>query len=234
MGPWAPRTQAGKIALLSVAFLVSVVLGNVSLKFIPVSFSQVASLFSLQPAHVLRSCTKNAAQSYWLPVGQQPGLGGPWASNIAGSHACWQWQLVLLRPPAAEQQTSAMQAVGATTPAFTALLVLLVLSRREPCVTQALPVLAWEPNPGPLAQAVGATTPAFTALLALLLLRRRESHATYAALVPVVAGIVVATGAEPSFNAAGFSAALGATAARALKAVVQVTRDHRVGSGFKW
>ena len=33
--------QAAKIAVLSVAFLVSVVLGNVALKFIPVSFSQV-------------------------------------------------------------------------------------------------------------------------------------------------------------------------------------------------
>ena len=36
------------------------------------------------------------------------------------------------------------------------------------------------------------------------------------------AGIVVATGFEPSYNATGFSAALGATAARALKAVIQV------------
>ena len=41
----------------------------------------------------------------------------------------------------------------------------------------------------------------------------------------VVLGIVVATGFEPSYNAAGFSAALGATGARALKAVVQVCRS---------
>ena len=33
--------QGMKIAVLSVAFLLSVVLGNVALKFIPVSFSQV-------------------------------------------------------------------------------------------------------------------------------------------------------------------------------------------------
>ena len=39
--PIRSRTQAAKIAGLSIAFLLSVVLGNVALKFIPVSFSQV-------------------------------------------------------------------------------------------------------------------------------------------------------------------------------------------------
>ena len=76
-------------------------------------------------------------------------------------------------------------------------------------------------------QAIGATTPAFTAGLALLMLGKRESLATYSALVPVVAGIVLATGFEPSYNAAGFSAAMAATAARAIKAIIQV-RSLRV------
>ena len=43
-------------------------------------------------------------------------------------------------------------------------------------------------------QAVGATTPFFTALLAYAVAGRREAFATYAALVPVVAGVVIATG----------------------------------------
>ena len=73
-----------------------------------------------------------------------------------------------------------------------------------------------------LTQAIGATTPAFTAALALLMLAKKESLATYSALVPVVAGIVLATGFEPSYNAVGFSAAMAATAARAVKAIIQV------------
>ncbi len=71
-------------------------------------------------------------------------------------------------------------------------------------------------------QAIGATTPAFTAALSLLLLNNRETGRTYAALLPVIIGIVIATGAEPSFNMAGFSASVIATAARALKSVLQV------------
>ncbi|KAK1692349.1 hypothetical protein QYE76_009046 [Lolium multiflorum] len=43
-------------------------------------------------------------------------------------------------------------------------------------------------------QAVGATTPFFTALIAYAIAARREAAATYAALVPVVAGVVIATG----------------------------------------
>lgn len=43
-------------------------------------------------------------------------------------------------------------------------------------------------------QAVGATTPFFTALLAYAVAARREACATYAALVPVVAGVAIATG----------------------------------------
>ena len=72
-------------------------------------------------------------------------------------------------------------------------------------------------------QAVGATTPAFTAALSFLMMNARESTRTYAALLPVVIGIVIATGAEPSFNLAGFAAAVTATAARAFKSVLQVS-----------
>jgi drug/metabolite transporter (DMT)-like permease len=43
-------------------------------------------------------------------------------------------------------------------------------------------------------QAVGATTPFFTAFLAYAVAARTEALATYAALVPVVAGVVLATG----------------------------------------
>lgn len=43
-------------------------------------------------------------------------------------------------------------------------------------------------------QAVGATTPFFTALFAFLVTLKREAWVTYAALVPVVAGVVIASG----------------------------------------
>ncbi|EES18936.1 probable sugar phosphate/phosphate translocator At3g11320 [Sorghum bicolor] len=70
-------------------------------------------------------------------------------------------------------------------------------------------------------QAVGATTPFFTALLAYAVAGRREAFATYAALVPVVAGVVIATGGEPSFHLFGFIMCVAATAGRALKSVLQ-------------
>lgn len=43
-------------------------------------------------------------------------------------------------------------------------------------------------------QAVGATTPFFTAVFAYLATFKREAWITYAALVPVVAGVVIASG----------------------------------------
>ncbi|KAJ1261373.1 hypothetical protein BS78_09G024800 [Paspalum vaginatum] len=70
-------------------------------------------------------------------------------------------------------------------------------------------------------QAVGATTPFFTALLAYAVAGRREACATYAALLPVVAGVVIATGGEPSFHLFGFLMCVAATAGRALKTVLQ-------------
>lgn len=70
-------------------------------------------------------------------------------------------------------------------------------------------------------QAIGATTPAFTAVLAAVMLGHRETTSVYLSLVPVVVGIVIASGAEPMFNLVGFLAALTATAGRALKSVLQ-------------
>ena len=49
---------------------------------------------------------------------------------------------------------------------------------------------------------------------------KRESLMVYASLVPVVLGVVVASGFEPSFNTLGFTACIAATAARALKTVL--------------
>ncbi|CAA0837436.1 Probable sugar phosphate/phosphate translocator [Striga hermonthica] len=70
-------------------------------------------------------------------------------------------------------------------------------------------------------QAVGATTPFFTALFAYLMTLKREAWATYTCLVPVVAGVVIASGGEPSFHLYGFIMCIGATAARAFKSVLQ-------------
>ncbi|XP_010543907.1 PREDICTED: probable sugar phosphate/phosphate translocator At5g04160 [Tarenaya hassleriana] len=70
-------------------------------------------------------------------------------------------------------------------------------------------------------QAVGATTPFFTALFAYIMTFKREAWVTYGALVPVVAGVVVASGGEPSFHWFGFIMCISATAARAFKSVLQ-------------
>ncbi|PON81178.1 Sugar phosphate transporter domain containing protein [Trema orientale] len=70
-------------------------------------------------------------------------------------------------------------------------------------------------------QAVGATTPFFTALFAYLVTFKREAWVTYGALVPVVAGVVIASGGEPGFHLFGFIMCLSATAARAFKSVLQ-------------
>ncbi|KAE8732691.1 putative sugar phosphate/phosphate translocator [Hibiscus syriacus] len=70
-------------------------------------------------------------------------------------------------------------------------------------------------------QAVGATTPFFTALFAYLMTFKREAWVTYGALVPVVAGVVIASGGEPGFHWFGFIMCISATAARAFKSVLQ-------------
>ncbi|CAI7777215.1 unnamed protein product [Closterium sp. NIES-54] len=70
-------------------------------------------------------------------------------------------------------------------------------------------------------QAIGATTPFFTAFFAYIMTFKREAWLTYAALIPVVMGVVIASGSEPSFHLYGFIICIAATAARALKTVVQ-------------
>ncbi|CAK9133922.1 unnamed protein product [Ilex paraguariensis] len=70
-------------------------------------------------------------------------------------------------------------------------------------------------------QAVGATTPFFTAVFAYLITVKREAWLTYATLIPVVTGVIIASGGEPSFHLFGFVMCVGATAARALKSVLQ-------------
>ncbi|KAK7289707.1 hypothetical protein RIF29_03563 [Crotalaria pallida] len=70
-------------------------------------------------------------------------------------------------------------------------------------------------------QAVGATTPFFTAVFAYLMTLKREAWLTYITLIPVVTGVMIASGGEPSFHLFGFIMCIGATAARALKTVLQ-------------
>jgi len=70
-------------------------------------------------------------------------------------------------------------------------------------------------------QAVGATTPFFTAVSAYFLTLRREAWLVYGALIPVVTGVMIASGGEPSFHLYDFAMCIMATAARALKSVVQ-------------
>ncbi|KAF8402720.1 hypothetical protein HHK36_010809 [Tetracentron sinense] len=70
-------------------------------------------------------------------------------------------------------------------------------------------------------QAIGATTPFFTAVFAYIMTVKREAWLTYVTLIPVVTGVVIASGGEPSFHLFGFIICVAATAARALKSVLQ-------------
>ncbi|KAL9303241.1 hypothetical protein ACSQ67_020504 [Phaseolus vulgaris] len=70
-------------------------------------------------------------------------------------------------------------------------------------------------------QAIGATTPFFTAVFAYAVTAKREAWVTYATLLPVVTGVVVASGGEPSFHLFGFVICVSSTAARAFKSVLQ-------------
>uniref|UniRef100_A0A7N0U4I7 Sugar phosphate transporter domain-containing protein n=1 Tax=Kalanchoe fedtschenkoi TaxID=63787 RepID=A0A7N0U4I7_KALFE len=70
-------------------------------------------------------------------------------------------------------------------------------------------------------QAIGATTPFFTAVMAYVMTFKEEAFLTYLTLIPVVAGVIIASGGEPSFNLFGFVMCVGATAARAFKTVLQ-------------
>jgi hypothetical protein len=63
-----------------------------------------------------------------------------------------------------------------------------------------------------------------TAAMAFLLVGTREYWITYSTLIPVMTGIILSAGFEPSFHLVGFSAAMGASGARAFKAVLQVPR----------
>lgn len=70
-------------------------------------------------------------------------------------------------------------------------------------------------------QAIGATTPFCTAVFALVLQGKRETLWTYAALIPVVGGVILASKGEPQFHSIGFLCCALATVGRALKSVVQ-------------
>ena len=72
-------------------------------------------------------------------------------------------------------------------------------------------------------QEIGTLTPVATAVLAFICLGTVERTETYGALIPVVLGIIMASGYELSFNSIGFAAAVAGCLARALKTVLQVT-----------
>lgn len=89
------------------------------------------------------------------------------------------------------------------------------------CITIVLGNVSLKYIPVSFNQAIGATTPFFTALLALLLQGQKEHAVTYSTLIPVVVGVIMASGGEPSFHIVGFLTAILATAGRAFKSVVQ-------------
>ena len=90
------------------------------------------------------------------------------------------------------------------------------------CLTVVLGNISLRYIPVSFNQAIAATTPAFTAVLTFFMQRKVETALTYATLLPVVGGIVLASRFEPSFHLIGFAACMTGTAIRALKSVLQV------------
>eukprot|EP01025_Chloroclados_australasicus_P053995 TRINITY_DN6398_c0_g1_i3.p2 TRINITY_DN6398_c0_g1~~TRINITY_DN6398_c0_g1_i3.p2 ORF type:complete len:269 (-),score=17.68 TRINITY_DN6398_c0_g1_i3:1726-2472(-) len=70
-------------------------------------------------------------------------------------------------------------------------------------------------------QALSSTTPFFVAVLAAMLQGKMEHFATYATLVPVVLGTVIASNGEPDLHILGLTLCLLSTLLRGLKSVVQ-------------
>ncbi|KAG2445767.1 hypothetical protein HXX76_000371 [Chlamydomonas incerta] len=89
------------------------------------------------------------------------------------------------------------------------------------CLTVVLGNVSLAFIPVSFNQAIGSTTPFFTAILAFAMQGQREVPLTYASLIPIMLGVIVASGGEPAFNVIGFTCCLAATALRALKSVVQ-------------
>eukprot|EP00884_Botryococcus_braunii_P000978 jgi/Botrbrau1/10881/Bobra.0025s0058.1 len=97
------------------------------------------------------------------------------------------------------------------------------------CISIVLGNISLRYIPVSFNQAIGATTPFFTAVLGFILVGERETFFVYASLIPVVGGIIMASGGEPLFNLFGFGAAMTATGARALKTVLQGILLSQVG-----
>ena len=83
-------------------------------------------------------------------------------------------------------------------------------------------------------QVLGALTPVVTAALAYALMGTMERPTTYAALLPVMLGIIMATGYEISFSATGVACAVGGCFARALKTVLQVDILLVLNTSLSW
>lgn len=72
----------------------------------------------------------------------------------------------------------------------------------------------------PFHQVVRATTPVFTIALSVVWLRRRYQTATYLSLVPVIAGVALATMGEYEYTRAGMWLTVLGTVLAAVKTVV--------------
>lgn len=162
--------QFRKIAGLAVVFCLSVVLGNVALRFIPVSFSQVwCCMFQdLQVADIMSSAVHEQFQDVSEDGSQQQG-------RLA---AVFHRQQYTSDP--AMSQGRACSASGPVCLGH--------VHKRRQNSTYDLYLDAL--------QAIGATTPVFTAVLAVVMMGKRESGLVYTALLPVVIGIVIATGTQ--------------------------------------
>jgi len=161
--PLKSRRQLWKVCLLATIFCFTIVLGNMSLRFIAVSFSQALGsgtpFFTAVFALLLQG---DGAAAVWFFCGALGGDGR--------------------------------------------------LEYISPCNELALPCRNRHSHLTPAHNHFGyhiKTTGA------------RESPTTYATLIPIVAGVLLASGGEPQFHLFGFVACVLATAGRALKSVVQ-------------
>lgn len=228
--PLKSARQLAKVCLLATIFCITIVLGNMSLKYIAVSFSQMIGsatpFFTAIFALVLQGAPGGGPKGI-----KGEGVGGsgvPGKGAESGGAAGVQCGCVCrtasgLAPAPVRLPRHMLRPGGLPWPILVEQTEVTSRARAHGAHAHArVPTRELDTSRNP---ARGAQHPAPAG--------SRETALTYAALVPVVAGVVVATGGEPQFHLVGFAACLLATAGRALKSVVQVRgrQEGRAGLG---
>lgn len=185
-----------KVLPIAAVFCANIVLGNVSLRFLPVSFMQVR--VSGGGGNVWKSLFASLCSSFC-------------ESHPRPRRVLWRLGWVLWHFRGHHQQSLRQT----PSPAVTNATILAALPR-IPWAHSLVPVL-WHP------QTVKSLTPVATAFLQYMVFRSRLTPQALLTLIPVTGGVAIATISELSFHAGGFIAALTSCFLTGLKFVLSAS-----------